>query len=191
MRIDVEGFPNKGGLRRRDAIAHAPLVYSGAAHTEESGYSLLSPVFLHHVSECFHAPSVTYGDMGCQAQKTPLVSDMKIQTCENACMNTSRQIRTLREQRNLSQEGFAEAIGKSRSLVAAWEAGRKEPGRDSLQAISRVFGVPMSYILGDDASVKAVAEGPSEVTLLEMFRSADAVTQNSVLHILSLSKAKE
>ncbi len=49
----------------------------------------------------------------------------------------------------------------------------------------------MSYILGDDASVKAVAEGPSEVTLLEMFRSADAVTQNSVLHILSLSKAKE
>ncbi|WP_122049874.1 helix-turn-helix domain-containing protein [Asaia bogorensis] len=116
---------------------------------------------------------------------------MKIRTCENACMNTSRQIRTLREQRNLSQEGFAEAIGKSRSLVAAWEAGRKEPGRDSLQAISRVFGVPMSYILGDDASVKAVAEGPSEVTLLEMFRSADAVTQNSVLHILSLSKAKE
>ncbi|WP_159103514.1 helix-turn-helix domain-containing protein [Asaia prunellae] len=116
---------------------------------------------------------------------------MKRAKCENACMSTAQQIRTLREHRNLSQEAFAEAIGKSRSLVAAWEAGRKEPGRDSLRAIERVFGVPMAYVLGDASEVKAIAEGAAEVTLLEMFRSADSVTQNSVLHILSLGKSKD
>lgn len=105
-------------------------------------------------------------------------------------MSTADRIRTIREQRDLTQEAFAEAIGRSRSLIAAWETGKKEPGRDALRLIEKTFGVPISYILGDQDDVSAVANGPHEVTLIELFREADEQTRQFVLHTLNMTRKK-
>ncbi|MEZ7136859.1 helix-turn-helix domain-containing protein [Komagataeibacter sp. SM21] len=103
-------------------------------------------------------------------------------------MTTATRIRTLREQQGLSQEAFAKVIGRSRSLVAAWEAGRKEPGRDALRVIGKAFNLPVDYLLGENNEIGVLASGPQEVTLVEMFRNADEQTRISVLHMLNLSR---
>lgn len=68
-------------------------------------------------------------------------------------MNTAQKIKKLRLNNNLSQEQFAKLIGRSRSVVAAWEIGRIEPGRDALRMISKVFNVSIDYLADKSSTI--------------------------------------
>ena len=59
-----------------------------------------------------------------------------------------------------------------------------------MRLIEKTFGVPISYILGDQNDVSAVANGPHEVTLIELFREADEQTKQFVLHTLNMTRKK-
>lgn len=101
-------------------------------------------------------------------------------------MYTARKIKTLRENMKLSQEQFANAVGRSRSTVAAWETGRKEPGRDALKVISKVFSVSIEYLIDkEEKSIIVKANDLKEVTLLEFYRNVDEDTQKSIFQLLS------
>lgn len=52
-------------------------------------------------------------------------------------MTIAQLIRKIRRDRHLTQEEFADAIGRSRSAIAAWESGTKEPGRSERHLICR------------------------------------------------------
>ena len=103
-------------------------------------------------------------------------------------MRMADKIRTLREQRNESQDAFAQTIGRSRSLVAAWEAGRKVPGREALQRISRVCAISVDSLIEDQDGILEVEKR----SLIELYTSADDATRAAVFHFLRLgSKDKE
>ena len=57
-------------------------------------------------------------------------------------------VRTLRNERNLSQEQLAQKIGVNRSTIATYESGTRLPSLNSLIELSRVFKVTTDYLLG-------------------------------------------
>ncbi|CAK7193422.1 hypothetical protein COMNV_01637 [Commensalibacter sp. Nvir] len=104
-------------------------------------------------------------------------------------METAFKIKQIREKHKLTQEEFAHIIGRSRSLIAAWERGIKEPGREALKKISAQFNVSIEYIIDKEKNtISTLAKGIEEVTLIELFRDADETTQQSILHLLSNKK---
>lgn len=56
----------------------------------------------------------------------------------------------LRTEAHLSQDRFAKALGVSRSAVAGWEQGTREPNIDKLKAIANFYHCTLDYLLGGD-----------------------------------------
>ena len=62
-----------------------------------------------------------------------------------------KRLQELREQRGLTQEGVAEACNIARISLVRYEAGTRIPRSDKVAKLARYYGVPVSYILGEDA----------------------------------------
>ena len=56
-------------------------------------------------------------------------------------------IRILRCGRDLTQQALADELGVSRSAVAMWEKGEREPNLETLEALAEIFGVPLSVLV--------------------------------------------
>lgn len=66
---------------------------------------------------------------------------------ENIRDIVSTNIITLRKQKQLTQIDLAKKINYSDKAVSRWENGEVVPDVETLQKISQVFGVPVSYML--------------------------------------------
>ena len=60
----------------------------------------------------------------------------------------------LRKQKGYTQSDFAKIIKFSKSTVAMWELGQREPGNDTLLEIANFFDVSIDYLLGNDQKEK-------------------------------------
>lgn len=58
-------------------------------------------------------------------------------------MDLGERIKTLREERGISQEALAEALDVSRQAVTKWESGASRPSTGNLLALCRVLEVPL------------------------------------------------
>lgn len=56
----------------------------------------------------------------------------------------------LRKKSGLSQEAFAEKLGVSRQAVSKWECGASLPDTDNLIIISKLYGVSLDELIGND-----------------------------------------
>lgn len=63
-------------------------------------------------------------------------------------MDLSQKIKTLREERGISQEALAEALDVSRQAVTKWESGASRPSTGNLLALCRVLEVPLETFTG-------------------------------------------
>ena len=88
-------------------------------------------------------------------------------------------IRTLRRARGLSQTDLAISLQVSRSTIAMWESGKREPDLASLHAIADVLGVSIVTLLGHDADTDGSGDHDDE--LLEL---RQAVHDNPDLRVL-------
>lgn len=59
-------------------------------------------------------------------------------------------IKNLRKNAKMNQEELAKKIGVGRTTITEYECGRIQPPLDKIQAMADVFGVPVSYLTGDD-----------------------------------------
>lgn len=76
-------------------------------------------------------------------------------------MDTGRRLRNLREERGLSQEEVAKAIGVGRVTYLKYENGENRPVR-KLKELSAFFNVSIDYLLGNDTSTMAEEEAHSK-----------------------------
>lgn len=59
-------------------------------------------------------------------------------------------IRELRRKNNMSQKVLAEICEVHQTAVSQWEKGRTQPDRNSLKTLSKIFGVSIETLLGEE-----------------------------------------
>jgi transcriptional regulator with XRE-family HTH domain len=73
----------------------------------------------------------------------------------------AKNLRFLRNSRNLSQDAFAKSVGMNRGNIASYEKGLAEPNSVRLLKIARFFGVPLEAMIAEEFATSGVnyAEG--------------------------------
>lgn len=66
-------------------------------------------------------------------------------------MTLGEKLKGLRKKNGLSQLQLSEKLMVSRQAVSGWEAGSSRPSTENLQGLSKLYSVPLEYLLDDDA----------------------------------------
>ena len=84
-------------------------------------------------------------------------------------MTTGQKIAARRKELELSQEALGDNLGVSRQTVYKWESDLSLPDIDKLVALSRLFQVPVGWLLGveEEPEPQSVDFSPEQLKLLE------------------------
>lgn len=66
-------------------------------------------------------------------------------------MSLATKLVSLRKQKGLTQMKVAEILNVSRQAISRWEVGSAVPSTDNLKVLGELYGVPVDYLLDDDA----------------------------------------
>ena len=98
----------------------------------------------------------------------------------------------LRQEKNISQQQLAEAIGVSASAIGFWETGTNEPKASYLLRLAKYFHVSSDYLLGleDDLGVKQETSAPhpairEEQVLMKHYRQLAPEDKAAVSRLLA------
>ena len=93
-------------------------------------------------------------------------------------------LRLLTRASGLTVADLATAIPRAGvTTVSAWLKGEKLPGKDHLDALARVFGVPAGALLGELASTLDPARTKGEHALLAAYRALYSKLQGALLEV--------
>ena len=96
-------------------------------------------------------------------------------------------LKELRDEKKLSQEEVAKAIGTSQTNIGRWEKGLNEPSSGFVIKLANYFEVSIDYLLGreDDFGNVVVSENneitPEEKELLTLFRSLPNIRRKTIM----------
>lgn len=88
-------------------------------------------------------------------------------------MSISKNIKTLREEHNLSQKEFGKIAGVSDKAVSTWENGTKTPRMGAIQKLSDYFGIPKSAIIESEDESKVQADVRFNKAFMEATKRED------------------
>ena len=83
-------------------------------------------------------------------------------------MTLDKKLARLRKREGLSQAEVSEELDVSRQAVTKWETGTSRPSIENLQSLSRLYNVPLEYLLdesGDELpapAAPAAEKGPEQ-----------------------------
>ncbi|NUS61615.1 MAG: helix-turn-helix domain-containing protein [Lysobacter sp.] len=93
-------------------------------------------------------------------------------------------LRLLAKARGMSATELATAIPRAGvDTVSAWMRGEKLPGKDQLDALARILGVPVGALLAELASTLDPARTQGEHDLLAAYRAMNTRQQGAMLEI--------
>jgi transcriptional regulator with XRE-family HTH domain len=93
-------------------------------------------------------------------------------------------LRLLAKARGMSATELATAIPRAGvDTVSAWMRGEKLPGKDQLDALARILGVPVGALLAELASTLDPARTQGEHDLLAAYRAMNTRQQGAFLEI--------
>lgn len=64
-------------------------------------------------------------------------------------MNLPERLKKLRKEHSLTQKNLAEKLNIAQPRILEWEKGKRNPNKESLESLSKVFNVSVSYLLGE------------------------------------------
>ena len=79
-------------------------------------------------------------------------------------MNLATKLVSLRKQKGLTQMKVAEMLNVSRQAISRWEVGSAVPSTDNLKVLGELYGVPVDYLLDDDAECESKSAETLEET---------------------------
>nr|DAI26751.1 MAG TPA: Repressor protein CI [Caudoviricetes sp.] len=103
----------------------------------------------------------------------------------------SHRLKELRLSRQLSQVAIAEKLGISNGLYNKYEKKGVNPPYDTLQKLSKIYGVSIDYILGNDTVPNGSEASPTQIGFsrnLKELRKQKGVTQQQLADILCVDK---
>ena len=90
---------------------------------------------------------------------------------QTQCADFPDLLRTLRQEKDLSQKQLAQAVGVSPGNISDWESGRTKPGYDALVKLAAALKVSGDQLLGLSQDAPDPALTPDEEQLLAACRS--------------------
>lgn len=81
-------------------------------------------------------------------------------------MTFGQRVAQKRKELGLSQEGLGEKLGVSRQAIYKWEADAAMPEIDKLITLSRIFSVPVGWLLGVEETTPETVN-PDQEKLVE------------------------
>lgn len=103
----------------------------------------------------------------------------------------SQRLKELRLNQQLSQVDIAEKLGISNGLYNKYEKKGVNPPYDTLQKLSKIYGVSIDYILGNDTVPNGSEASPTQIEFsrnLKELRKQKGVTQQQLADILCVDK---
>jgi len=103
----------------------------------------------------------------------------------------SNTLRSLRTENSLTQQQLAKRIGVAVQTIRSWESGSKNPSMHALVSLSKIFGVPIDYMVG--TSINNKCENPlsnQEESLLENYRNLDAIGRKAVEAVCRIERQR-
>lgn len=91
-------------------------------------------------------------------------------------------LKQLRNDYQVSQKDFAEAIGVAQQTVASWEVGRTEPANIALKSIADYFHVTTDYLLGREDKDNSLSDMQS--ALLFKFDKLNDEGKHTLMNVL-------
>ena len=107
-------------------------------------------------------------------------------------MVLSDKIRSLRNNKSLTQQQLSELLGVSVMTVRCWEAGTKSPPFSALVSLTKVFNVSADYLIGNSNASSDVIQPltANEMQFLSDFRSLDSHGKKAVRAIIRIEKER-
>lgn len=104
-------------------------------------------------------------------------------------MKTNRRfaerVRSLRNERGLSQQDLADLLGISQSAVGLWEAGmRSAPRGNNLIKLCEVFGLSPTDFMGQEPAASPLSD--DELKLLAMYRGLSAQKKGLAVKLIGV-----
>lgn len=75
-------------------------------------------------------------------------------------MTLDKKLTRLRKREGLSQAEVSEELDVSRQAVTKWETGQSRPSTENLQSLSKLYNVPLEYLL-DESEDELPAPAPA------------------------------
>lgn len=76
-------------------------------------------------------------------------------------MTLDKKLARLRKREGLSQVEVSEALDVSRQAVTKWETGTSRPSIENLQSLSRLYNVPLEYLLDESGDELPAPAAPA------------------------------
>lgn len=108
-------------------------------------------------------------------------------------MDFGQRLKSLRVERNLTQQNLGDAVGVSTVTIRAWERNTKKPAMDALLSLGRVLNISMDTLLDfhlNNAPKCSLVLTSSERKLLSSYQSLDNYGQRAVDAICALEKER-
>ena len=78
-------------------------------------------------------------------------------------MTLDKKLTRLRKKAGLSQAEVSEELDVSRQAVTKWETGQSRPSTENLQSLSKLYNVPIEYLLDDSKDKPPSVEDRSKL----------------------------
>ncbi|USS88387.1 helix-turn-helix domain-containing protein [Fructilactobacillus hinvesii] len=85
-------------------------------------------------------------------------------------MELSERLKTIRQQRHLTQATVAEQLNVSRKTVSSWETGRSTANLDDLRSLATLYDVSLATLLGEETPSTATTPSPYRSRLIRYKR---------------------
>ncbi len=95
-------------------------------------------------------------------------------------MILGKRLRTLRKEKGLTQKELGDMINVTKVSICCYENGTRTPTLDTLLELEKVFGVSLTYFLGQDEVVKKEDDSylylsEEDITILEELKKHESL----------------
>jgi len=105
-------------------------------------------------------------------------------------MELKDKLRSLRKQNDLTQTDVAKYLGKTDKSISRYEGGQCKPSYTVIVALSKYFGVPLSYLISEEQSFKEtkVQQLLNELIKEGIITDLDSIDKNTESMIVNAFK---
>ena len=99
-------------------------------------------------------------------------------------------LKIIRKEKNLNQQKVAIDLNISREALSHYENGKREPSVDILLKLSKLYGVSVDYLIGNDEIVDT-SISKEEGIFVKALRHADERAAKDALALLELHQIED